>query len=119
MSKQFGFSNIVCSTGEVALDYDDYLYTKHWLQLREHIFALRNQTCERCHRKIAVYQVHHKCYANLGHEHDDDVQLLCVRCHERVHKRKDRERAKKRIKKKVRIREIKKACIDTDLPAIL
>ena len=111
-SKQFGFINIVCSTGEIALDYDDYLYTKHWLQLRERIFALRKQTCERCHRKIAVYQVHHKTYERIGHEHDGDLQLLCVKCHERVHILKSKKMAKRIEREKARKREIKALMVE-------
>lgn len=107
MTKKFGFINIVCSTGEISSTYNEYLMTRHWQMLRERIYQQRKQTCEKCHKHISVFQLHHLNYWHLGREQDDDVLLMCVACHEKLHKRKDRERQRKQAKKKVRIREIK------------
>ena len=38
----------------------------------------------------ANLQVHHLNYERVGNERDDDLILLCHRCHEGVHKQIDR-----------------------------
>jgi hypothetical protein len=107
MDKKFRFRNIYCDTGELAADYEAYLQTRHWLELRLRIYELRKHACQRCHKQISVYQVHHVNYIRLGKERDSDVQLVCVKCHEIIHKRKDRLLAKKHLARKRRVREIK------------
>jgi 5-methylcytosine-specific restriction endonuclease McrA len=107
MDKCFTFHDIVCDTGEVALDYWDYLQTQHWQNLREKVYEQRNHTCQRCHKEISVFQIHHITYVRIGHERVSDVQLVCVKCHEIIHKRKDRLREKKYTKRRRRRKDIK------------
>ena len=50
---------------------------------------LANYRCQRCGAERCVLQLHHKTYDRLGQEFDDDVEVLCVPCHQQA----DRERA--------------------------
>lgn len=55
-----GFKNIKCSTGEIAKDYNTYLSTKHWKQLREEVAATNKYTCIQCSSIFKVgFHKHH------------------------------------------------------------
>ena len=70
-------------------EYEQYLQGSHWQTLRKEILAEQSE-CERCSMPrwlagIAYDQdlhVHHKNYKNLGDEDADDLEVLCLRCHE-------------------------------------
>lgn len=70
-------------------EYQTYLGSEHWLNFRKRILTDRNR-CERCYlpRWLAelLYDqdlhLHHRNYASRGHETDEDVEVLCRRCHE-------------------------------------
>jgi hypothetical protein len=73
-------------------DYQKYLQGEHW-QKRRRQFLADNQHCEVCGiprwlANIAYDQdlhVHHKSYANVGAEQDDDLAAICRRCHDIEH----------------------------------
>jgi hypothetical protein len=114
MDKTFTFKNIECSTGEIAKDYESYLLTKHWMQLRKTIYNKRNHKCDRCKKEIVHFQLHHITYKRIGKERMSDIRLLCFDCHELIHLKKDIKREKKRIKIKNQIKEIKRITNDID-----
>lgn len=41
----------------------------------------RCQVCNRPNNQV-VLNAHHRTYDRLGHEHDDDITVLCRDCHE-------------------------------------
>lgn len=74
------------NTVEIAKrNYDEYLKHPAWFKFREYIRILRNNQCEKC-KNNEKFQVHHLHYRNIGNEKDEDVQLLCRKCHESTHK---------------------------------
>lgn len=70
-------------------EYREYLASPHWKELRKDFLEYEN-ICNRCEMprwlvNIAYDQdmhVHHRTYARLGAELDDDLEALCPRCHE-------------------------------------
>ena len=89
IGKKLTFQNIVCSTGEIAKDYTDYLLTKHWRQLRQIIYEERGRKCQQCKKEITEYNLHHFTYKRIGKERKSDLKLLCYDCHEQVHFQKE------------------------------
>ena len=71
-------------------EYASYLQSSHWQQRRRIAIEHSGPTCERCGfprwlSQIAYSQdlhVHHLSYENLGAEPEEDLSVLCVRCHE-------------------------------------
>jgi len=101
--KHFYFKNIVCSTGEIAPDYEAYLQTNHWRTLRRKIYDLKKHKCQKCKKTISNYQVHHLSYERIGNEFISDLKLLCYDCHEKIHAKKTK--APKLLKNKQITRE--------------
>lgn len=70
-------------------EYRHYINGPHWKDRRIK-FIDTDPNCARCHmsRNVAVIaydqdlNVHHRSYANLGCERDEDLESLCRRCHE-------------------------------------
>jgi hypothetical protein len=72
-----------------AQKYNAYLRSEHWRNFRGHILTLRRR-CEVC-GSTEKLQVHHKWYGTrknsiLYREKDDEVAVLCQKCHEKYHK---------------------------------
>ena len=65
--------------------YDQYLKTGVWRSFRAGWIDRHGDRCARCRRKGE--NLHHRTYDRVGHEHDDDVVLLCRQCHETFHGR--------------------------------
>lgn len=60
----------------------DYLRSEHWQATRR--WALRlSSRCADC--GLPGRDVHHLTYRRLGHEHPDDLVVLCRACHDRRH----------------------------------
>jgi hypothetical protein len=79
-----------------SLDHVDYLRTPIWLGRAARFIDSRGPlpSCELCFARsqwtggehVAIDPVvHHKNYANKGYELDEDLALLCVRCHVLIH----------------------------------
>jgi len=72
-------------------EYREYIGSDVW-QKRRKEYLLAYCACNRCElprwlAAIAYDQdlhVHHRSYANLSHEKDEDLEALCLRCHEIV-----------------------------------
>ena len=70
-------------------EYREYIASEPW-QKRRKEFLLAYPRCNRCDipRWLAVVaydqdlHVHHRNYARVGQEIDDDLEPLCKRCHE-------------------------------------
>jgi 5-methylcytosine-specific restriction endonuclease McrA len=69
--------------------YRVYLQSAMWLQRRERAVERAGQ-CQRCglsrYQSREVYhqdlEVHHRNYKHVGCELDEDLEVLCQRCHE-------------------------------------
>jgi 5-methylcytosine-specific restriction endonuclease McrA len=65
--------------------YPDYLESPHWRRVRYRALKLADFTCRRCEAKDVTLHVHHRTYARLGRERDDDLEVLCEFCHRSEH----------------------------------
>jgi hypothetical protein len=71
------------------MEYREYIASEKWQQKRKQ-FLRWHSDCDRCGlpRWLAIIaydqdlHVHHKSYARIGCEKDDDLEPLCRRCHE-------------------------------------
>lgn len=67
-------------------NYDKYLLTKHWKNLRLKIAEERKHICEKCNKIIKKgYHIHHLTYERIGNEKSDDLMFLCNNCHNKIH----------------------------------
>ena len=68
------------------MNYDDYMNSARWRERREAYFEVRSRRCRAngCYSREAI-ELHHRTYARLGHERDDDLVALCAKCHKKVH----------------------------------
>ena len=56
-----------------------------WQERKVQLFEKYGRMCEICNSKVIV-QVHHNNYkARLGHERDEDLTVLCRKCHDLFH----------------------------------
>lgn len=70
--------------------YNKYLLSAAWRRRRARIIRARNRTCAICkwqagERQVYMLQCHHLTYARVGRERDEDLQVLCEGCHDRLH----------------------------------
>lgn len=90
--------------------YKEYINSPEWKDKREWIIEVKNSECELCKKKekkiiklikiiekdgriwfneviqnIISLHVHHLNYDTLGNEGQEDVQVLCRECHEKIH----------------------------------
>jgi len=74
-------------------NYSSYLRSRHWKNFRGYILTLHKR-CKICGTTENL-EVHHKWYGTrkksvLYQESDDDVAVLCKKCHDLYHKEYDR-----------------------------
>ena len=63
-------------------EYQEYLRSPEWRELREIVLNLAQNTCERCGRASLNLQVHHVHYDTLFEEDPTtDLEALCHECH--------------------------------------
>lgn len=67
------------------MDYQKYLKSDEWRAITRRIWRKADGKCASCGGK--GNHVHHKTYDRLGHEDDEDLELLCRFCHDRRHGR--------------------------------
>lgn len=60
--------------------YLDYLNSSEWQRARLQALTRAKYRCQVCGERIWL-QVHHVTYTNLGHEAEEDLTVLCWRCH--------------------------------------
>lgn len=65
--------------------YTEYLQSTEWAKRRAKVLRRANGVCEACGEPTTRFHVHHKTYANLGHEPLWDLAAVCVPCHESIH----------------------------------
>lgn len=61
--------------------YKAYLQSPEWRATRERVLARAGLRCERCQSYGDGLDVHHLRYTSLGHEPDEDLEVLCRPCH--------------------------------------
>jgi hypothetical protein len=74
-----------------SAEYVAYLRSQEWRVRRARALYLAGYKCERCgmqRGRGGWLEVHHLTYERLGHERDEDLEVLCQPCHRAA----DRER---------------------------
>lgn len=74
---------VLCSTGEIAYTYKDYLSTHHWRSFSRNM-RIAVGKCSEC-GDTKKSTTHHLNYDNIGNEKEGDVQVLCWSCHRSKH----------------------------------
>lgn len=70
--------------------YHRYLNSEHWKQLRQQVLDRDGHRCVRCQGVPAV--AHHRFYRKkFHHSVPEDLESLCVVCHEKEHQIKRNE----------------------------
>ena len=70
--------------------YLTYLDSAEWRARRCEIIEARGAECESCGADDEMLELHHLTYERLGNELDEDLVLLCERCHRRADRRRVR-----------------------------
>jgi hypothetical protein len=67
-----------------TMPYRDYLKTAHWRDVRNRALDRAARRCQLCNSPDHL-EVHHRTYERRGCERDDDLTVLCARCHSKFH----------------------------------
>ena len=67
-----------------VMDYADYLLTPYWGSQRQGALARAQGRCQVCNGDQRL-EVHHRTYERRGDEREDDLIVLCRRCHGLYH----------------------------------
>lgn len=65
-------------------EYQEYLKSKHWQDIRHKVFKEYGYRCDLCGSPKNL-RVHHITYENLGEEQISDLVPLCEDCHKNLH----------------------------------
>lgn len=65
--------------------YDRYLRSSHWKRFRDGYWRRHERRCWVCDATPKRLHLHHRDYACVGRERDDDVVPVCDRCHLLIH----------------------------------
>ena len=68
------------------MTYEKYINSWQWKDKSDYVKYLRGNKCEKCGSKKKL-QVHHLNYKSIGNEGDEDLMLLCNKCHGGEHGR--------------------------------
>ena len=63
--------------------YREVINSAAWKLRRQRMFAEAGG-CERCFLMTEQLELHHKHYDTLGHEQDEDLEVLCKACHKQA-----------------------------------
>lgn len=66
------------------MDYRAYLRSSHWKTVRRDALRRAGNKCQLCSSRIRL-EVHHNSYEHLWDETEQDVVVLCRRCHAKFH----------------------------------
>ena len=66
------------------MKYIEYIHSPEWQNRRNLFLQQHGKICNMCPRTDEI-EVHHVSYDRLGHERDEDLKALCVRCHNDLH----------------------------------
>lgn len=67
-----------------AMEYGQYLETRHWREISGHMRWYAGNRCQLC-GTTGTLNVHHNSYARKGCERPEDLVVLCRECHEKHH----------------------------------
>lgn len=68
-----------------AADRQKFYNSIEWKEIKEGLFEIRGDTCERCKKKKGI-QVHHLTYERFGgDELPEDLLIVCRGCHMKEH----------------------------------
>ena len=70
------------------MPYKDYLHTQHWIRTRRKALKQNGYQCYNCGARSHL-QVHHLTYIRRGNERQEDLRVLCWKCHEKVHQEQE------------------------------
>ena len=70
--------------------YHEYLKSKRWKATREDILKKRGSKCQLCGDISKNFHVHHNTYDRVGFEKDEDLIILCNKCHAKFHDKIDK-----------------------------
>lgn len=66
------------------VEYLQYIKSKAWKAKRAKVLARAGGRCERCKDTNAAH-VHHRTYAHFKRERMEDLEAVCVPCHQALH----------------------------------
>lgn len=66
-------------------EYNQYLQSDHWQQVKLRYRQAHKYKCFVCPKKDGLH-LHHRTYERLGAELDSDLVYLCAKCHGKVHR---------------------------------
>ncbi len=69
-------------------EYRDYLSSDAWRERAAAAKARVGHRCQVCNGSGDTLDAHHRTYARLGSERDDDLTVLCRACHALFHQNK-------------------------------
>lgn len=80
--------------------YRKYIRSREWKIFSDKIKESRGNKCEECgvSRKDSILHAHHLTYERFMNELPEDIQVLCVECHDKKHPEKHRRRSNKKSK---------------------
>lgn len=65
-------------------EYQAYLNSPKWQAIRKRLYRKYEYRCDLCGSPKNL-NVHHITYENLGEEKDEDLTVLCQKCHSKLH----------------------------------
>lgn len=66
------------------MNYNRYLQSNEWFELRKRKLESVGNACEKCEFGYEL-RVHHLTYERIGQEKLSDLKVLCARCHNDNH----------------------------------
>ncbi len=69
-----------------AMPYTSYLQSPEWKKTKTRALKNAKRKCQLCSGRKYL-QAHHNTYERLGCEADEDMVVLCGKCHEHYHGR--------------------------------
>lgn len=78
-------SNKLSAYSEKQREYNNYLQSHHWMQVRLRYRQGHKYRCFACPKKKDL-QLHHRTYERIGAELDSDLVYLCGKCHGKIHR---------------------------------
>jgi 5-methylcytosine-specific restriction enzyme A len=79
--------------------YDLYIGSRWWARLRKSVLDRDGYACVKCGASRVELHVDHLVYSEPGEEQLEELQTLCVYCHERKTRRVDMRARRTREKK--------------------
>ena len=63
--------------------YNEVIGSLRWKAIKARLISERGAKCQTC-RAAVLLDLHHKTYERLGRELDEDLELLCRKCHDKA-----------------------------------